>query len=76
MDREQKIAELRKRYDESVASSEDGEQDKEIMYAQGELPEPVMRYFQAEKEQGLSPSQSGKLKFDNEKNGNGDVDAE
>jgi len=73
LDREQKVAELRKRYDESVSSAEDGEQDKEIIYAQGELPEPVMRYFHAEKEHGLSPTQSGKLNLDNEKNGNGDI---
>jgi MFS family permease len=64
LDRQQKVAELRKRYEDSLASDE--EEDAEIKHTEGELPENVAKYFQIEREKGLSPSQS-KLKLDSEK---------
>jgi len=56
LDRQQKVEELRKRYEDSVASDED--EDGEIKAAQGELPESVHKYFHMERELGLSPTQS------------------
>jgi vacuolar-type H+-ATPase subunit H len=64
LDRQQKIAELRKRYEDSISSG-DEEEDQEVKHAQGDLPENVHKYFQSERER-LSPSQS-KLNLNNEK---------
>ena len=55
-DRQQKINELRKRYEDSLASNE--EEDAEIKHTEGELPEKVAQYFQIESKRGLSPNQS------------------
>jgi len=65
LDRQQKIAELRKRYEDSISSGDEDE-DHEVRIAQGELPENVHKYFQIEKERGLSPSQS-KVELNKEK---------
>ena len=64
LDRQQKINELRKRYEDSLASDE--EEDAEIKHTEGSLPEKVTRYFQMEREMGLSPNQS-KLNLQSEK---------
>ena len=63
-DRQQKVNELRKRYEDSLASDE--EEDAEIKHTEGELPEKVAQYFQIERERGLSPNQS-KLNLQSEK---------
>jgi MFS family permease len=57
LDRQQKVEELRKRYEDSIGSADEDE-DGEIKAAQGELPESVHKYFHMERELGLSPTQS------------------